>query len=352
MGDLSTVFGIVTLVLMAISALFFFQMRTAQKRSDALADGKKNDERALLDARKELSDNKEKLTRKDQMLRELKEEAKKKAKRQGKKEARKTQGEKSQPESADVGELRDQLKQQKQVIAGLQQQVKQVQKEAEQTVQGATKIAKEEVGSSLTDAKTRADKAETELKELRLSVKKQREARPDVPGSGLDLKALEPAVVQELAKYYRASEEYRKLYAVAGGQLQLERDKVADAQRRYLAVCRELAVAASTDGVDDARAKELAEAVVAQSDAAQARPRPARNHGGGETGNGEGKKKRRRRRRRGPRADGDQNDTEAKLNNVPADDTASSAKVVASAVAADAIATASEASPASSTAEG
>jgi hypothetical protein len=118
---------------------------------------------------------------------------------------------------------------------------------------------------------------------------------------------LAPPVVQELARYYRKSEELERLYNVTQGQVQLAQDRILELQRRYFAVCREMAVAAggaATISDDDAR--KTAEALLARSDAASRDAGAGSgNTSGPATGvvaTGEGtdptKKKRRRRRRK------------------------------------------------------
>jgi hypothetical protein len=123
--------------------------------------------------------------------------------------------------------------------------------------------------------------------------------------------------VQELARFFRKGEEYERLYTVAQSQLQLEKDRFLELQRRYFAVCREMAIQAGlpanmTDADIKSRTDELVDGADAQTRerAARlqqgARPQGNPNDNGGGGGalavaagpGGEERKKRRRRRKR------------------------------------------------------
>jgi hypothetical protein len=114
---------------------------------------------------------------------------------------------------------------------------------------------------------------------------------------------------------------------VAQSQLQLEKDRTLEIQRRYFAVCRELAVHAGvSSSAPTGEAVTVAEAVIDGDVKIEEKPTE-----GGEA-SGEGKKKRRRRRRRkiagepseageGDDAEGDDgDDVEASSEGAPVDE--------------------------------
>ncbi len=263
-------------------------------KSFANADGKSDALKAELTAAKE------EIARKNKQLEEAREEAKKKLRREGKKMEREAEEKAAGPDPREVEILGL-----KKGMAALESQLNNAKAEAQR--------ATTELDRTRGDAKTETDGAsrarddertknrsladdnvalKRTLDELRNSKRKENE-RPDVPGTSLDLKALPADAVQELARFFRKGEEYERLYNVAAGQLQLEKDRYQEVQRRYFAVCRELALAAGTRPQNDTDAKTTAEAVVAGSDEIARGTAPALNADGT-------KKKRRRRRRRKP----------------------------------------------------
>ncbi|MBM4282831.1 MAG: hypothetical protein FJ137_19460 [Deltaproteobacteria bacterium] len=150
------------------------------------------------------------------------------------------------------------------------------------------------------------------IDELRGALKKA-DARPDIPGTALNLKELPTPAVQELSRYFRKGEEFERLYTVAQSQLQLEKDRYLEIQRRYFAVCRELAVQAGlpanaseadlqrqAEAVVDGVTERLAErqARLATSGGVQAAAAPSASPGDAAAAGADGRKKRRRRRRR------------------------------------------------------
>ena len=217
-------------------------------------------------------------------------------------------------------EARDEISRLKKAILGLEKQIEITQKEAAATARDAEKNATEMVAGKLEaeKAKANAERAnakeaidakkmvEKTLEELRASIKKKAEARPDIPGSGLDLKALPTEVVQELARYFRKAEHFEKLHGVVQGQLQLAQDRFNEQQKRYFAVCRELAVVAGKTPGSDLEARTIAESATHKTNAAvaaAATPSSAVSADSADS-DGDGEKKKKRRRRRKKKGDG------------------------------------------------
>jgi chromosome segregation ATPase len=159
-----------------------------------------------------------------------------------------------------LNSIKDENKKLKQTIEGLMRQ-------QEQTGTDATSI-KKNFETASEQWKSEKNDLQKTLQELRVAVKKYEE-RPGVPGSGLDLKALPVEAVQELARYYRKGEDYEKLYRLSQNQIQLAQEKSLELQRRYFAVCRELAVAAGRPtSATDQDVHQFAQSVLAASDKA------------------------------------------------------------------------------------
>jgi hypothetical protein len=301
-------------IAVTVAAFLLYQKASAKAQPEALSSGVqktsalppssvsdealKATEKKLADVRAELASQKEKLTSKQKELDELREQQKAKARREGKKEGV-AADEKKGPDPRDV-----EIQSLRKGMAGLESQLNALKREsaamgakeadltskASADVEGAKKAAETE-----RERRERIESENGQLKatidELRAAIKKV-DARPDVPGTTIDLKSLPTPVVQELARFFRKGEEFERLYTVAQSQLQLEKDRTLEIQRRYFAVCRELAVHAGVPtSAPTGDAVATAEAVIDGEVKIEAKPAE------GEAA-AEGKKKKRRRRRR------------------------------------------------------
>ena len=304
--------AVIAIAAVVVAFIFVLKLQQANGRAASLREEADEARRLLEGTKKELSGAKEDLGKKSNALDALKSEAKKKARREGKKAQRDANKADADAPADDESEQRAEIKKLKSAIRALEKQVADTQSEAEDTVSSATRTAEEAVASKLASLESDKKQLTKTLEDLRASIKKQRESRPDVPGSQLNLKELAPEVVQELARYFRKGEEYERLYNVAQGQLQLSGDKLGELQKKYYAVCRELAVAVRAEPATDAEAKKVAEGVVATGDAASRKAKPAASAGGED---GEKKKRRRRRRKKKTDEQGDGADATAEGEN-------------------------------------
>ncbi len=270
-----------------------------QKAAGAADDALKATEKKLADARAELAASKEKLTARQKELDELKEQAKAKARREGKKEAAGgDDAKKPDPRDVEIQSLRKGMAALEAQLNGLKRETA---AKGSEEASAAAAAAADAAGAKEAAAGERERRQALEdearslratIDELRATIKKA-EARPDVPGTTLDLKSLPTPVVQELARYFRKGEEFERLHTVAQGQLQLEKDRTLEIQRRYFAVCRELAVhAGAAASAPKAEAVATAEAVIDGDIKIEAKPAD------GAVGEGAKKKRRRRRKRK------------------------------------------------------
>ncbi|MCP4503070.1 MAG: hypothetical protein GY822_24295 [Deltaproteobacteria bacterium] len=282
-------------------------------------------ETKLKAAKKELATAKDSLNKKIKQLEEMRIASQKKAKKDAKKTSQKDAAEQSAKDSDASGsddeknrKHTQEVTKLKQALKTLEGEVSRAQNDAKDAVQNAESEALDQMSKKLATQKEAANssnaaksKIQKTLDELRDSIKKKSEARPDVEGSGLDLKVLDTEVVQELAKFYRKGEHFEKLYHVNQGQLQLAKDKNQELQKRYYAVCRELAVAATDKkDVSEEDAVRLAEAVSERTDRTMkpANAKGPKGKGQQERKEGGEGKKRRRRKPKGETKKADAND--------------------------------------------
>lgn len=301
-------FALVVVVLAGAMLVTFLKLREANARLAGASTETQSFEGRLEELRRELGAAREDAARKQRALEEARAEAKKKARREGKKMQREDE---IAAESADGnGASREEVTRLKQTIAALEAQVASLTRDLGERVDAASAEARGDLEGQLAKAREELAKAREEtaavqqtLDELRESVRRKAEERPDVPGTALDLKALPTDAVQELARYFRKAEEFERLYGVAQGRLQLAQERAQDLQRRYYAVCRELALLTGAgEPASDEEARQAAEAVVDKSDTASASAGPsAQAPAAGQAaaaGEEAPKKKKRRRRRR------------------------------------------------------
>ncbi|MDA0712637.1 MAG: hypothetical protein O2897_01445 [bacterium] len=72
-----------------------------------------------------------------------------------------------------------------------------------------------------------------------------------------------------MAKMLRKLDNYEKMYGVTQGKLQMSQERFSEMQKRYFAVCRELALAVGSDEkTDDVEARNIAENIIITSDEA------------------------------------------------------------------------------------
>lgn len=281
----------VLIALTVVLALGLFlvlqQLRDARQRLRSAAPrGPDPVDQRVESLRKELSAAREEISRKAKALEAARDEARKKSRREAKK-ARAEQDEASGA-GGDEGRAdarleaeRDRLQK---AIAAVEQQMAQLQQDAEATQAAALAETKAGFEKERNDWKTQlgqreasAVELEREIRRLREELRRHTEDRADVPGTSLDLKALPADAVQELARLYRKGQEFERLHGIAQGKLQLSAERQQELQRRYYAVCRELALVAGGEGAktaSDEEVRTVAEAAVARSDAAASRRAP------------------------------------------------------------------------------
>ncbi|MBL91040.1 MAG: hypothetical protein CMH56_04410 [Myxococcales bacterium] len=273
-------------VLLTITTVGFglFAANEAKKKKEARAS--KQSMYAEVDAlkgkleksRQELGKTKESLSQKTKNLDEMRNQARKKERRESKAQQRQEKEAKRQNSGGDHSLMQEEIKNLKGSLSAMEHQVLTMQKELDEARSSANEEAQDKWGAEVSDLKERLQAAETQtqtateaLEKFKQKVQADKEHKAKYP-TPLDLDNLDKEVVNELARYYRKSEHYQRLYNVAEGNVRMAQDRAADLQRRYREVCRELALVAGAqsqagDAVATAEAIVSAVATDAKHDA-------------------------------------------------------------------------------------
>src|SRR5260221_13993756 len=100
----------------------------------------------------------------------------------------------------------------------------------------------EEIEKKQSEKNSEIEYLKKKIAELQEELKKQKRLlRPE--GNKIDLKTLPDEAAGEFARVYRKAEHHERLHGIARAKLHLAQEKFTDLQKRYFAVCRELAVA-------------------------------------------------------------------------------------------------------------
>jgi chromosome segregation ATPase len=102
-----------------------------------------------------------------------------------------------------------------------------------------------------------------ELHDALEDLKKQKKLlRPQ--GNKIDLKTLPDEAASEFSRVFRKAEHHERLHGIARAKLHLAQEKFTTLQKRYFAVCRELAVAVGQNAeIEPTKARDVAEEIVA-----------------------------------------------------------------------------------------
>ena len=228
--------------------------------------------------RQDLGKAKESLAQKTKNLDEMRNQARKKERRESKAQQRQEKEAKRGNTAGDNNLMQEEIKNLKGSLSAMEHQVLTMQKELDAARTSANEEAQEKWGTEVRDLKEKLQAAENQtqtaietLENFKQKVQADKEHKAKYP-TPLDLDSLDKDVVNELARFYRKSEHYQRLYQVAEGNVRMAQDRAADLQRRYREVCRELALVAgaqskSEDAVATAEAIVSAVATDAKHDA-------------------------------------------------------------------------------------
>jgi chromosome segregation ATPase len=257
--DLTLVFGtlfvVCAVVLMVVSA----NSRSAAKRLKDAETAKLGAETKLSTMRQEMGSLREDLLKKAKALDESRDAAKKKLRKEAQKGNRgeaagDEDGLKQGGDDAATQELRK-------MISALEMQLAAMKTET-QKEWNLEKIALlKEQATAVDNLNSKIAALEGEREKL-TSLRQKR--RKDLADLKIPVETLSDDVVDEMARLYRKAEQFEALNGMARGKLQLAQERYADLQKRYFAVCRELALGATNASVTDAAAASVSDDVIAE----------------------------------------------------------------------------------------
>lgn len=226
-------------------------LRDAQEKTIELED-------KISSSRNELRKSKEELEREKTSLRDARELAKKKLRRQANEETKEQQGGSAMIDNA----LEDSNK----AIRALEAQIEQLKKEQVQNEQDVRERLMQEHKKEESGQALEIDNLKKKISELESDLKKQRRMmRPE--GNKIDLKTLPDEAAGEFARVYRKAEQHERLHGIARAKLHMAQEKFTELQKRYFAVCRELAVlAGNKSDIDPKAARDFAENVASENE--------------------------------------------------------------------------------------
>ena len=268
--ELTAVLLIVSVFLVLFAAKAHQGRKEAQEGRHALYAELDSVKGKLETVRKDLGKTKESLTKKTKTLDEMRAQAKKKERRESKAQNRKAQEAKNAQLPQDNNMMQDEIKKLKKSLAAMEHQVTTLQEELNVSSTEANQNAEahwgkqvETLKNDLSVAESKASDAQATLERFQKETEEENNRKEKYP-TPLDLDSMDREVVNELARYYKKSSHYERLYNVAQGQVKMAQDKALDLQRRYREVCRELAIVAGTHQQSDeaSNAVATAEAIV------------------------------------------------------------------------------------------
>lgn len=277
-------FGVLAVLSGIVAAVFMMRASSAEAARAQLAGRLGELEKKVQGAQEDANKAREEARKKAAALEEARERANKSVRKEARKERAADKDEDKAPAG---GPDAAQLAQYAAAVEAANRRAADAEKKANASLDTVRADARKDAEAEIADLKKRLQKVEEDRKQAdrdraEAARKAEEEARkgPNVPGTRLDLKALDPAVVEELRRYFKRANNAEKMLALAEGQLELATDKVEETQKRYFAVCRELAlVAVNKDKpaeVADAEAAKLAMDMVHASEDADERRALAR----------------------------------------------------------------------------
>lgn len=252
--------AIIFLLLAAFACILAFSFYSkAKKAEEALSrtkQGQNVQDGKLDQTRQEISSLKEELNRKNKLLEEAREQARRKLRKEGQKQ--------EQPAISAPSPDQDHARRN---LAAMESQVALLKQDFDQQLAKAKEVALAESTSAANKLKEEIAKLQSELSRAKNDSQKKRNQLAKDLAQEIDLSALPQEVVGELGRLYRKAEQHERLHGLLQGKFQLAQERYLELQRRYFAVCRELAVVANKEDLHtDKDVRQFAEGVIAESD--------------------------------------------------------------------------------------
>lgn len=255
--------GVVVLLIAVVAVALLIciglntKTRAAQARLHSELVGRSSLEDKLTMLRKELSATKEDLMKKSKLLDEAREIGRKKMKKEAIQAGREQEVEIAQTD-VEVDRL-------KRALHAMEAQLQSFQSDAERRVAAARDEAKSHFDRQLQAGRDEIKRLESQLgKRQHETSKKKQGLEQTLPT--IDVAAWSDDTVNEVARLLRKAEQLEKMNGVTHGKLQMAQERFSELQRRYFAVCRELAIAAGKEPeVSDQQARDVAEAIASET---------------------------------------------------------------------------------------
>ena len=248
--------GVVVLLIAVVAVALLIciglntKIRAAQARLHSELAGRSSLEDKLTTLRKELSSAKEELTKKSKLLDEAKEIGRKKMKKEAIQAGREQEVENAQTD-VEVDRL-------KRALHAMEAQLQSFKSEAERQLKSQLEHQSQAHREAVKHLEIQLSKRQHE------TLKKKQGLEQTLPA--IDVAAWSDDTVNEVARLLRKAEQLEKMNGVTHGKLQMAQERFSELQRRYFAVCRELALAAGKGPeVSDQQARDVAEAIASET---------------------------------------------------------------------------------------
>lgn len=253
---------IILAVVAALAVLFTFialgKAKAATQKVEAAESARQSLESKLNGVKQEISSLKEDNQRKAKALDEARDNAKKRLRKDA---------QKSDLETAEDGASDSEIDRLKRTLAAMESQIRSMKEGSEQSVMAAKTAMEAAHSKEIAKLNDELEKLEEQVSQAKGETNKRRQNLSKQLATPVDLAALPTEVVGELARLVRKTEQHEKMHGILQGKHQLAQERYQELQRRYFAVCRELAlVALPKSEASDEDARKLAESVVEASD--------------------------------------------------------------------------------------
>lgn len=254
---------VILILIAAVAVMFAFviagKVKNAAEKVNAAESARQALDGKLNAVRQELASLKEDNQRKAKALDEARENAKKRLR----KDAQKSDGD--APLEADND---SELSRLKRTLAAMESQIRSMKDDSNQAAVALKASIDAEYQNEKAKLSETIEKLEDQLAQAKGEANKRRQNLSKQLAAPVDLTTLPTEVVSELSRLFRKTEQHEKMHGILQGKYQLAQERYQELQRRYFAVCRELALVAMPGAeTTDADAQKLAESVVQASDA-------------------------------------------------------------------------------------
>lgn len=253
---------IVSLVIIAVAIMVVIsERRSAHHMKTLLKQAQENSiqlEQKIVGLRDDVRKSKEELEREKTALQKSREQAKKKLRR--------AMNEESQQDTFKEAPMTEKMLEEKdKAIHAMETQIEQLKKAQSLSEDSIREKLLAETAKAGNEKDQEIVDLQKKISDLQEEVKKQKRLmRPE--GNKIDLKSLPDEAASEFARVFRKAEQHERLHGIARAKLHLAQEKFTELQKRYFAVCRELALLADKGEAvkEPNEVRDIAEKLVAE----------------------------------------------------------------------------------------